>query len=45
MGILERGGKVRAAVVPSRRKAVLQEEVRKHVTAGAALYYRCFALV
>jgi transposase-like protein len=38
MGILERGGKVRATVVPSRRKAVLQEEVRKHVTAGAALY-------
>lgn len=38
MGILERGGKVRASVVPSRRKAVLQEEVRKHVTAGAALY-------
>jgi transposase-like protein len=38
MGILERGGKVRAAVVPSRRKTVLQEEVRKHVTAGAALY-------
>lgn len=38
MGILERGGKVRAAVVPSRRKAVLQEEVRKHVEAGSALY-------
>jgi transposase-like protein len=38
MGILERGGKVHAAVVPSRRKTVLQEEVRKHVTAGAALY-------
>jgi transposase-like protein len=38
MGILERGGKVRAAVVPSRRKTVLQEEVRKLVTAGAALY-------
>ena len=38
MGILERGGKIRAAVVPSRRKTVLQEEVRKHVTAGAALY-------
>jgi transposase-like protein len=38
MGILERGGKVRAAVVPSRRKTVLQEQVRKHVTAGAALY-------
>jgi transposase-like protein len=38
MGILERGGKVRAAVVPNRRKAVLQEQVRTHVTAGAALY-------
>lgn len=38
MGILERGGKVRTTVVSSRRKAVLQEEVRKHVTAGAALY-------
>src|SRR5271169_5241992 len=38
MGILERGGKVRASVVPSRRKAVLQEQVYKHVTAGAALY-------
>jgi hypothetical protein len=38
MGILERGGKIRASVVPSRRKTVLQEEVRKHVTAGAALY-------
>src|SRR6266851_4929686 len=38
VGILERGGKIRAAVVPSRRKTVLQEEVRKHVTAGAALY-------
>jgi transposase-like protein len=38
MGILERGGKVRASVVPTRRKAVLQEQVRKHVTAGAALY-------
>jgi transposase-like protein len=38
MGILERGGKVRAAVVPSRRKTVMQDEVRKHVTAGAALY-------
>src|SRR5271169_4720839 len=33
MGILERGGKVRAKVVPSRHKTVLQEEVRKHVTA------------
>jgi transposase-like protein len=38
MGILERGGKVHAAVVPSRKKTVLQTEVRKHVEAGAALY-------
>lgn len=38
MGILERGGKVHAAVVPSRRKPVLQAEIRKHVEAGAALY-------
>jgi transposase-like protein len=38
MGILERGGKVRTTVVPSRKKRVLQDEVRKHVTAGAALY-------
>jgi len=38
MGMLERGGKIRASVVPSRRKSVLQEQVHKHVTAGAALY-------
>ena len=38
MGILERGGEVRTAVVPSRRKHVLQAEVRKHVAAGSSLY-------
>ena len=38
MGILERGGKVRATVVPNRRKGTLQAEVKKHVEAGAALY-------
>ncbi|HVB54907.1 MAG TPA: IS1595 family transposase [Candidatus Acidoferrales bacterium] len=38
VGILERGGKVRASVIPSRRKKDLQEEVRKYVPAGAALY-------
>jgi transposase-like protein len=38
IGILERGGKVRAAVIPNRKRKVLQEEVRKHVTAGASLY-------
>jgi transposase-like protein len=38
MGILERGGYVRAQVVPSRRRGVLQAEVKRHVEAGAALY-------
>ena len=38
MGILERGGKVRATVVPNRRKATLQAEVKKHVEAGSSLY-------
>ncbi len=38
MGILERGGKVRLAVVPSRRKGVLQEKVKEHVASGTALY-------
>jgi transposase-like protein len=38
MGILERGGKVRTAIVGDRRKKTLQAEVHKHVEAGAALY-------
>jgi len=38
MGLLERGGQVRTMVVPSRKKSVLQAEVKKHVEAGAALY-------
>jgi transposase-like protein len=38
MGILERGGKVRASVVPNRRKKTLQSEIKKHVEAGSALY-------
>jgi transposase-like protein len=38
MGLLERGGKVRTAVVPNRKRTALQTEVRKHVEAGAALY-------
>jgi transposase-like protein len=38
MGLLERGGKVRAKVVSSRKAKELQAEVRKHVEAGAALY-------
>jgi transposase-like protein len=38
MGILERGGKIRTTVVPNRKRKALQDEVRQHVTAGAALY-------
>jgi transposase-like protein len=38
MGILERGGKVRTTVIANRRKKVLQDEVRRHVSAGSALY-------
>jgi hypothetical protein len=38
MGILERGGKVRTAVIPNRQKKAIQGEVRKHVEAGSALY-------
>jgi len=38
MGIMERGGKIRTAIIPNRRKTALQNEVRKHVEAGAALY-------
>ena len=38
MGILERGGKVRTAVLPNRKKKEIQAEVKKHVQAGSALY-------
>jgi transposase-like protein len=38
MGIMEPGGKVRTIVVPNRKKHALQEEVKKHVEAGSALY-------
>jgi transposase-like protein len=38
MGVLERGGKIKASVVPNLTRPVLQAEVRKHVQAGAALY-------
>jgi transposase-like protein len=38
MGVLERGGKIKTAVVPNLSRPVLQSEVRKHVKAGAALY-------
>jgi transposase-like protein len=38
MGILERGGEVRTAVVPTRRKRDLQANIRAHVAAKSALY-------
>jgi transposase-like protein len=38
MGVLERGGKIKATVVPNLSRPVLQGEVRKHVQAGAAIY-------
>jgi transposase-like protein len=38
VGILERGGKVRTAVVPSRRKKVLQAEIKNNVTTGSILF-------
>jgi transposase-like protein len=38
MGFLQRKGEVRTTVVENRKKAILQDEVRKNVSAGAALY-------
>jgi transposase-like protein len=38
MGILKRGGNIRTAVIEDRKKKTLQEEVKKHVEAGTALY-------
>src|SRR5258708_9427445 len=38
MGILERGGEVRASVIPTRRKHIVQAEIRRHVRAGSAIY-------
>jgi len=37
-GMLERGGRVRAKVMPNRKRASIQPEIREHVQAGAALY-------
>jgi transposase-like protein len=38
IGILERGGKVHANVIPTRRKHHLQAEIRAHVKAESAIY-------
>jgi transposase-like protein len=38
MGVLERGGQVRTAIIPDRQKHTLQPIVRQHVEAGSALF-------
>jgi transposase-like protein len=38
VGILERGGEVRGAVVGNRKKHALQSTIRAHVKAGSAIY-------
>jgi len=38
IGILERGGKVRATAIPNRKKHALQTNIRAHVKAGSAIY-------
>jgi transposase-like protein len=38
MGFLERGGKVRTAIVENRHRDTVQPMVKKHVQMGAALY-------
>jgi transposase-like protein len=38
MGIMERGGNVRAMVVDNRRKKELQKRIREHVEAGSAIF-------
>ncbi len=38
VGILERGGKVRTAVIPNRRKKVMHTEIRKHVSVDSLLF-------
>jgi len=38
MGILERGGKVRAMMIPNRKKHAIQGNIRAHVKAQSAIY-------
>jgi transposase-like protein len=38
MGILERGGKVRAMMIPNRKKSAIQGEIQAHVKAETAIY-------
>ena len=38
VGILDRGNEVRLTVVPNRRRAALQGEIKKHIEPGSAVY-------
>jgi transposase-like protein len=38
MGMVERGGEVRAFVVDNRRKKQLQKDIREHIEAGSAIF-------
>src|SRR5208283_2093863 len=38
LGILERGGEVRTKLIPTRRKHVIQGEIRNHVKPHSAIY-------
>ena len=38
VGFVERGGKVQTVVVENRKKRILQDEIKKRVEAGSALY-------
>jgi transposase-like protein len=38
MGMMERGGNVRAFVVDNRRKKQIQKQVREHIEAGSAIF-------
>jgi transposase-like protein len=38
LGISERGGKVRASVVPNRRRKTVEAKIREYVTVGSALF-------
>jgi transposase-like protein len=42
VGLLERGGEVRAAIVPTRRKKLLQGHIKDNVNTGASLYTDAF---
>jgi len=38
MGMLERGGEIRLAVIPNRKRHIIQQQVRNDIAAGSALY-------